>query len=102
MPIATLQCEVQQDDIDHGLHCSCRKCPVALAVKRAAEIHWPDLRLDVVVSGFAARIYDFVTTEYLGGCVLALDIRRFIRNFDNREKDIQPFNFSLQLHKRPI
>lgn len=83
-PIITV--EVTQEDIDQGQRCSCRGCPVALALERATGISW-------LVDGGCIYV-DWRSFQVFA--VLSPEVRAFIHRFDCG-KPVQPITFTLEV-----
>lgn len=80
--------EVLQSDIDSGRPDDCGFCPVALAIKRAANVKTIHVSLATVVIYF--------TKSSLCRIKLPAEANEFIDKFD-AEKEVEPFSFDLEI-----
>ncbi len=86
----TLTVDVTQGDIANGTRGACARCPVALAINRAA------VRAGLRIHGnLEARVADIVT---VGGLIAKTPFRarNFIEVFDSGG-ETKPFSFTLEL-----
>lgn len=82
--MTTTQITVTQDDIDRGLQGARKHCPVALALRRVFP------QGGILVEGELLSI---------GSCVWfpSRTVRDFIEDFDEGDKQVEPFAFTLEL-----
>ena len=81
--------EVTQEDIDAGIRDMCSGCPVARAVRRAANTR--TARVDYerigILSGDKILVY-FVPP----------DVSKIIRDYDEQVRPMQPFSFNVEVN----
>lgn len=78
----TLSVHVTQEDIDEGIRCDCRRCPIARAVSRVLNI--TDDRI-VRVAGNANVFDGSVSSRPVASYYLSQKAEKFICQFDSRQ-----------------
>jgi hypothetical protein len=110
-----LDCEVTSEDIQNGLRFDCGNCPVALAIRRAALLKFPEstaLRVEVVVSNTKLSDVEIPGNNpaWLWFAANPLPVEKFILTFDggfpnafpSGDGNLKPFKFSLTFREKII
>lgn len=100
------QVDVTEDDINKGVRCACKICPIALAMVRCLGIGHRSVWANGDMEGYRRSYQVNATGQFLelfsgtGARIkrwyTPLNAAIFIKQYDN-EKDVGPFTFYLQV-----